>query len=752
MITKHLSNILNLPNFMKELNGNLLLQQKTGNKKEEQINLLKQTINALYIFPNEISKDVDALKENVLPFDQRASSNGDDNRLSAFHYCYLNLINLIKTKHPKKACIYAMKEIKTSEEYIESLSKFVFVPLLYQEVFIFSCCEEYLSIINLEYQSPLLFCQIRSLENIGIALGVYSPSPDLLHWDDDFPLKCCQLKFELPKFTPPNLSKAVGERALFNEAMLDKLSLCIKYLPEGNVKCLIKMKLALFYFQNAKHELALELLLEIAKEFTLMNHLSRSYYCYILAYHCTSSIKKRIFILLRLLTLSKIDEDTKITMATNFNITGHHLLKTSSIINELKQLFTSSQEETISAESIITISTQPISLTLNIPLSLECIINNTELILYPDQPIVLAINSSPLLVKIKNGPTLLIPTPIHSKNESNQPITMECHMPEFIKVDKEWEGKVGVKIDMNKHVSIFKVKGKIFKKTTTVAYKLKNSYESVDGKISMKHGIIDMTSFEVPCQIALYLPIRGLSYEKKDCKCLFKCEGEWQCSLETIAIVQDPISFPSVVHPIHQNQHWCVEIPISNKVDGNIMIKTLALSVNNVITNKLEEDIEVYKNQSYNYIINSCADGNQQLDVVFEYKGKIYQYNNTIDFIKIPTFYKVQYKWDSCVISKGESVNVILSITANEDNKHLLVQVDNNDYFCVCGFNTRKIQLEVGEQITINYQFISLHAGICALPQIKFTRNGVDLRVEYENELPNITVLQESEWFDMLKE
>ncbi|EDR26806.1 hypothetical protein EDI_252710 [Entamoeba dispar SAW760] len=751
MTTKHLSSILNLPNFMKELNGNLLLHQKTGNKKE-QINLLKQTINALYIFPNEISKDVDILKERVLPFDQRTSSNGDDNRLSAFHYCYSNLINLIKTKHPKKASVYAMKEIKTSEEYIESLSKFVFVPLLYQEVFIYSCCEEYLTIINLEYQSPLLFCQIRSLENIGIALGVYSPSPDLLHWDDDFPLKCCQLKFELPKFTPPNLSKAVGERALFNEAMLDKLNLCIKYLPEGNVKCLIKMKLALFYFQNAKLELALELLLEIAKEFTLMNHLSRSYYCYVLAYHCTSSIKKRIFILLRLLVLSKIDEDTKITMATNFNIIGHPLLNTSSIINEIKQFFTSSQKETISAENVITISTHPTTLTLNIPLTLECVINNTELILYPDQPIVLTINSSPLLIKVKNGPTLLVPTSIHSKNESNQPISMECHMPEFIKVDKEWEGKVGVKIDMNKPVSIFKVKGKVFKKTTTVAYKLKNSNESIDGKISMKHGIIDMTSFEVPCQIALYLPIRGLSYEKKDCKCLFKCEGEWPFSLETIAIVQDPISFPNTVHPIHQNQHWCVEIPISNKVDGKIMIKTIALSVNNVIMNKLEEDIEICKNQSYNYLTNSCEDGVQQLDVVFEYKGKIYQYNNTIDFIKIPTFYKVQYKWDTCVISKGESVNVILSITANEDNKHLLVQVDNNEYFCVCGFNTRKIQLEVGEQITINYQFISLHAGICPLPLIKFTRNGVDLRVEYENELPNITVLQESEWFDVLKE
>ena len=107
--------------------------------------------------------------------------------------------------------------------------------------------------------------------------------------------------------------------------------------------------------------------------------------------------------------------------------------------------------------------------------------------------------------------------------------------------------------------------------------------------------------------------------------------------------------------------------------------------------------------------------------------------------MKIPSFYSITYQWNTTTITKGESVIVTMTVKATEDNKHVLIQVDDNDDFCLCGFTMRKIKLEVGEEIAITYTFISLHAGICSVPTPKFIRNNSELHVDYENTVPPIT-------------
>jgi hypothetical protein len=131
------------------------------------------------------------------------------------------------------------------------------------------------------------------------------------------------------------------------------------------------------------------------------------------------------------------------------------------------------------------------------------------------------------------------------------------------------------------------------------------------------------------------------------------------------------------------------------------------------------------------------------------YKQKLYPLKFYSGIVKIPTFYSITYHWNTTTIIKGESVIITMKIKATEDNKHVLIQVDDNDDFCLCGYSLRKIKLEVGEELEITYKFISLHAGICAVPSPTFMRNDAELHVDFENTIPSITVLHSSDYFDI---
>ncbi|KAL7722065.1 Trafficking protein particle complex subunit 11 C-terminal domain-containing protein [Entamoeba marina] len=492
------------------------------------------------------------------------------------------------------------------------------------------------------------------------------------------------------------------------------------------------MKLALFYFQNGFSKKALKIALDVGKMFRSLFHFSRAYYSFILAFHCTSSNKKKVYILLQLLSLPPFkSNDDEMLFSKHYNVIGHHLLSQKQVNIELNALFPLVENIKIDAKYVFKVSFQPTMLTSCIPLPLQCKINNVETTLLPDQPILLNNFYSNILIHIPKGPILVVPI---SNTQT---------------IDREWEGVTGVKLTLTKQVQTFHIKGRVFLKDGFAEYLHKTSQQQRSSKVIIKKGNIDLSGFTTPCELALYLPIHGLS-EPRKCSCKFTCSGEIDYIYKTSVFVKDPITFPTTVNPIHDNGKWIVSIPITNTVKRTLIINKIFIVVSNDIIASFDEELSLDENETHTIQIEGCENGIGQLSIEFTYNGKVYEYNNTIHFVKIPSLYCVQFSLDKTMIRRGEAISVKLILKSNIDNKHVLIQVESNNTFCVCGFNTRKIQLEVGESLEIDYKFISIHSGYCQLPKFHFIRNDKEVCVEYQNTLQDVIVLQESDWFDVV--
>ena len=362
--TKPLEDISTLKKFMSDL-----IERYAPKSVQDKIRLLRDTIPLVEIDTKNLQNDYNKLQDKIIPFQDRFVPQGDDNRLSAVHFCYVNIVNMIRMKHPRKAGMYAMRELDYVSNYITGLETKLFVPTCYKEWFCYSLCDEYLYILNLPQHPPILFFQIQCLEKIGIELEMFSQTPDLITFTKPTVSKKEFLNFGVPDFVSKELREAMVDKSKLYLEMISKLEVATKQLPKGNVRCLMKLKIAVIKYQNEEYEETLSILFKLAKKFRILNNFGRCYYCYILAYHCTTEIKTRVYILFQLLSLHTIDDELLHSIGVQFKIQSHHLLKKENVKKELIEIMKQIPDEHIQTDNAFSLYHNPTVVTSHLSIS-----------------------------------------------------------------------------------------------------------------------------------------------------------------------------------------------------------------------------------------------------------------------------------------------------------------------------------------------------------------------------------------------
>ncbi|ELP86832.1 hypothetical protein EIN_043500 [Entamoeba invadens IP1] len=736
-------NITSLPKYMSDRKSEVGIAERAG-RSADVIKILTQTIEEIErVSPEDLLKDLEHLKTNVIPINNHHSKEGNDNRVSALLYCFEKLIQTKTMAKNEQSLIEAMNDgvrcILDVEKYLKSIGESEYIPPLYIEVYTYTSAEFFKTYFPESYHANFNFQEIRVLENIGIALGVFTPTPDLLHWDKEFPLKRCCSSTELPIFADKTLNQITEERAIFNDLMIKKLMLAINSTREGYLRCLLAMKLGVFYFQIGQDDDAWNVLIDAGNKLLKMKRKVRAYYCLVFAYHCTDIERRKMRVLLHLLVLGKLNSEEKTWMMQNFIINNHPLLEYEEVVKRVKERMTAVSGEKIDGENLISVGVHPSVLTLEIGIPLNCVIDGKNYNFEPHVPVKFTLKSTKVLIEIVKGPTLVVPIR-QMDRYSLVPVSVECVLPEFIKVDKEWKGFVGLKLTVNSAVNLVQAKGKFFTKTAQVGYNFKSQTEKYEGKIQMKHRKIDTSLFKAPYEIMFYMPIHGLSRENPASPFTIKCSGVYPVTYNGFVSVIDPIITPLTVHLENCEGNWVGKFPLTNNTQNTITVKNLVVTINKDLCLKEVNPIQVDKAKNLLVEVQGGRVGSGEVALEFEHNGNVYEYHNPITFIKEKVYCSVKFEFDEPIINVGGVMNVFTHLRGIEDHHEIEVLIESSEAICVCGFVRKIVHVDPKNDSVIHFQVMGIVAGMAQPPVLKFRVNGKDVLVEYKNALPEIVV------------